>query len=254
MAVTTEETSVGTDRVALVTGASRGIGLAISEQLLARGLRVVGTHVRPVADDSELAVALREHSGRMVATPFELGSTESAHSAVTETIDQFERLDTLIANAGIWHGGFLQDVDPDRWWSVVESNVRGNVELVRAALPALLRGSSPSITFVSSVVGEIGFTGDTAYAGSKAALVGVARSLAKELARSGVRVNVVQPGFVETEMTDHVPDRSREHILRQTLMRRFGTPDEIATAATFLSEDATFATGTVLTIDGGWSI
>jgi 3-oxoacyl-[acyl-carrier protein] reductase len=117
-----------------------------------------------------------------------------------------------------------------------------------------VHGRSPSIVLVSSVVGVIGHAGDTAYAGAKSAMIGFGRSLAKEVARDGIRVNVLAPGFVSTDMTDAVPESARRRIERETVLGRFGTVDEIAKAAVFLSEDATFCTGSVLTVDGGWAL
>ena len=144
-------------------------------------------------------------------------------------------------------------MDPQDWARVVECDLIGAAQLCRAALPRLRRGISPSIVLVSSVVGEIGFPGDTAYAAAKAGLTGLARSLAKEAARDHIRVNVLAPGFAETGMTAAISPAARQRIMDRTLLGRFATAAEIAQAAVFLSEDATFCTGTVLTVDGGWS-
>jgi len=121
-------------------------------------------------------------------------------------------------------------------------------------VPVLDRRGDPSITFVSSVVGLIGFAGDTAYAAAKSALVGLGRSLAKELSREGVRVNVLCPGFVETDMTESVPERARTTVHERILLTRAGQPAEIGKAAAYLTLDATYSTGSVLVVDGGWSI
>jgi len=138
--------------------------------------------------------------------------------------------------------------------ALVETNLRGSAQVVRATLDALTRSTAGSITFVGSIVGQIGFAGDTAYASSKAALVGLARSLAKELGGQGVRVNVVAPGFIETDMSSEVSPAARERILQRSVLRRPGTPADVAEAVAFMSEDAHFATGVVLPIDGGWSL
>ncbi len=169
-------------------------------------------------------------------------------------VSHWGRLDSLILNAGQWSGGRLNATKPDAWWSVIETNLRGTVALARAALPHLANGTSPSIVLVSSVVGVIGHPGDTAYASAKSAMVGFGRSLAKEVARDGIRVNILAPGFVATDMTDAVPASARRRIEQDTVLGRFGTVDEIAKAAVFLSEDATFCTGSVLTVDGGWAL
>lgn len=242
---------MGEPRVAVVTGGSRGIGAEITRQLTARGMRVACTYRSGRDEAHELAAELGTD---VLATHFELGDEASASALVTEVLDRFGRLDTLVLNAGVWHGGRLEDLDPALWWRVLESNVGGAAQVVRAALPALREGVSPSVTLVSSAVGIIGFPGDTAYGSAKAALTGFARSLAKEVGRDGIRVNVLAPGFVATDMTAAIPARSRERIVADMVLRRFGTADEVARAAVFLAEDATYCTGTILTVDGGWSL
>jgi 3-oxoacyl-[acyl-carrier protein] reductase len=236
--------------VALVTGGTRGIGREVVRALAGRGLQVgCGYHSAP-----ERARDLVAEFPAVFPVRYELGSAPAAEAAVAATAGHFGRLDSLIANAGIWAGGLIDRMDSGVWARVVESNLIGAAQLCRAALPRLRDGASPSIVLVSSVVGEIGFPGDTAYAASKAGLIGLARSLAKELARDGIRVNVLAPGFAETDMTAGVSDRARQRILDRTLLARFATAAEIARAAVFLSEDATFCTGTVLNVDGGWSL
>jgi 3-oxoacyl-[acyl-carrier protein] reductase len=235
----------------LVTGASRGIGAAIVRELLIRGCRVGCGYRTGEEAVRELAT---DHPGYVLPVHVDLADQASAASAVQSVLDAWGRLDAVILNAGQWQGGRLATMDPTEWWRVIELNLRGNAALARAALPALSRGHLPSLLLVSSVVGLIGHPGDTAYASAKAAMVGFARSLAKEVGRDGIRVNVLAPGFVDTDMTARVPDRSRQAISDATLLGRFGTVAEIARAAVFLSEDATFCTGSVLSADGGWSI
>ena len=238
-------------RAVLVTGGSRGIGAEVVRRLAARGVSVgCGYH-----SNLERASALADDlATRVVPVHYELGSERSAEDAVKKLCDTLGRLDAIIMNAGVWDGGPVESLDHDRWWNVVEKNVGSLAHLTRAALPALREGQQPSILLVSSVVGLIGHPGDTAYGSAKAAMVGFARSLAKEVGRDGIRVNVLAPGFVNTDMTAAVPDRTRERILGETVLGRFGTAEEVAAAAVFLSEDATYCTGTVLSVDGGWSL
>ncbi|MGD9985477.1 SDR family NAD(P)-dependent oxidoreductase [Pseudonocardia sp.] len=238
-------------RVALVTGASRGIGAAIARHLLGRGIRVAGAYRSWRDPVAELAT---QRPGQVLPVHLDLAAPDTLAAGVEEVHQHWGRLDTLVLNAAVWDGGRLTRMDPDAWWRVVETNLRGTAALVRAAIPHLVTGQNPSIVVVGSVVGEIGFAGDTAYASAKAAAVGFARSLAKELASKQVRVNVLAPGFVDTDMTAAVPAGSRQAIVDATLLGRFGSVDEIARAAVFLAEDATFCTGTVLTADGGWSL
>lgn len=246
--MSSDETST---RTALVTGASRGIGAGIARQLLDRGLRVAGAYRNGRAGVEELSASC---PGRVLPVHLDLAATDSAAAAVQTVADTCGRLDSLVLNAAVWAGGKLSSLDPDVWWGVVETNLRSTAAIVRAATPLLVEGENPSIVLVGSVVGQVGFPGDTAYASTKAALVGFARSLAKELAAKQVRVNVLAPGFVDTDMTAAVPDNSRKAIADATLLGRFGTVEEIARAAVFLAEDATFCTGTVLAADGGWSL
>lgn len=232
-------------RVAVVTGGSRGIGAAITRQLVTRGMRVAGTY------RSDPTRALGDG---VLPVHYELGDAESARAVIDTVTERFGRLDTLVLNAGIWDGGRLDELDPARWWRVVESTVGGAAQLTRAALPALRQGTNASVTLVSSAVGIVGFAGDTAYASAKAAMTGFARSLAKEVGRDGIRVNVLAPGFVSTDLTAGIPAASRDRITGDLILRRLGTADEVARAAVFLAEDATYCTGTVLTADGGWTI
>ncbi|WP_033290699.1 SDR family NAD(P)-dependent oxidoreductase [Amycolatopsis jejuensis] len=235
-------------RTALVTGASRGIGAGIARGLLSRGVQVAAGYRSGRAGVEALGAEFR---GQVLPVRFDLAAESNP---VAEVVDHWGRLDSLVLNAAVWNGGRLDTLDPAEWWRVVETNLKGMAAVTRAAIPALVEGDRPSIVLVGSVVGIQGFAGDTAYGSVKAAMIGFARSLAKELARNDVRVNVLAPGFVETDMTAEIPERSRQRIASATLLGRFGTVDEIAKAAVFLSEDATFCTGTVLTADGGWSL
>ncbi|MEV0069100.1 MULTISPECIES: SDR family NAD(P)-dependent oxidoreductase [unclassified Amycolatopsis] len=238
-------------RVALVTGASRGIGEGIARQLLDRGLRVAGTYRSGGDRVGKLAA---DAPGRVLPVAFDLAVPDTAEALVEQVARHWGRLDSLVLNAAVWQGGKLARVDLGDWWRVIEENLRSTAALVRAAIPWLAEGANPSVVLVGSAVGTVGFPGDTAYASVKAAAVGFARSLAKELAPQGVRVNVLAPGFVETDLTAAIPDGARRKIADATVLGRFGTVEEIARAAVFLAEDATFCTGTVLAADGGWTL
>lgn len=236
-------------RTALVTGGSRGIGAAITRALSARQLRVACTY-RSSRDEAERICT--ELPVQALALPFQLGDPESAHSVVGSVLREWGRLDALVLNAGMWRGGRVDTLDPTQWWGVLEANVGGNAHLVRAALPALREGTNPSITFISSVVGLRGFAGDTAYGSAKAALIGFARSLAKELGRDGIRVNVLAPGYVETDMTAKLEPAQREAMLAAVPLGRPATADEIAASVLFLaSNEAAYITGQVLAANGG---
>ena len=244
----------GEPRVALVTGGSRGLGAAIVAELAGRGLRVAFTY-RERADRAEqLAAQLEERTGERPLTLAFDQEHEDGEAVAAAVAERWGRLDSLVLNAGIWIGGRIDRIDPEDWWRVVEVDLRGVYRMARAALPALAAGPAGSVTIVSSTVGLAGFPGDTAYASAKAGLLGFARSLAKEVGRDGVRVNVLAPGFVESDATAGVSAAARERLSSRLLIDRFGRPEEIATAAAFLSEDATYMTGGVLVCDGGFSL
>lgn len=238
------------DRVVLVTGGTRGIGAAVVERLAGRAVRVGCTY----RSSAGAAQALADRfPGHVLPVPYTLGDAASAEEAVATTVAAYGRLDGVVANAGVWAGGRLTRLPEDDWNRVVADNLQGVAQVCRAALPHLTGPGDRSITIVSSVVGLIGGAGDTAYASAKAGLIGFAHSLCKEVAADGIRVNVVAPGFVETDMTAQVPDSSREAIQHAILLGRFGTAGEVADATVYLSEDATYCTGSTLTVDGGWS-
>lgn len=238
-------------RRVLVTGGTRGIGEAIVRALADRGCGVGVGFARSRSRATRLATELGEN---VRPVSYILGDPESSHSAVEAMADHFGGVDGLVLNAGVWDGGRLTGLSRERWEKVVTANLFGAEQLCRCAMPWLAKSGSGSVTVISSVIGIVGGPGDTAYATAKAGLIGFARSLSKESARSGVRVNVVAPGFVDTDMTRQIPDESRSQIERQILLRRPGRAEEVAAGAVFLSEDATYCTGSVLTLDGGWSL
>lgn len=217
--------------------------------MLDRGVRVAGTYRTGRENVERLGPA-----DQVLPVHLDLADLDTAEAAIKAVDQRWGRLDALVLNAAVWNGGKLATIDLDAWWSVIDANLRSTAAIVRAAIPWLVRAENPSVVIVGSAVGSIGFPGDTAYASAKAAAVGFARSLAKELAQDRVRVNVLAPGFVDTDMTSAISDRSRRKIADATLLGRFGTVEEIARAAVFLSEDATFCTGAVLAADGGWTL
>ncbi len=240
-------------RVALVTGGSRGLGAAIVRALAGRGLRVAFTYRERADLAEELCEELAAGGERPLALRFDQ-ETETGEEVVAAVTEHWGRLDSLVLSAGIWNGGRIDRLDPEEWWRVVEVDLRGVYRMARAAVGPIGAGPAGAITIVSSTIGIAGFPGDTAYASAKAGLVGLGRSLAKELAPAGTRVNVLAPGFVESDATVDVSPAARERLSSRLLIDRFGRAEEIGAAAAFLSEDATYTTGTVLVCDGGFSL
>ena len=237
-------------RRVLVTGGSKGLGAAMVTELHGRGAAVAFTY----RADAEAAERVSRNTGEAAAGFKHDMVVDDPTVLLDSVVATLGGLDGVILNAGMWAGGRIETVPPEVWWKVIETNVRGTADLARAAVPHLKGGRGASMLFISSAVALSGFPGDTAYASSKAALIGFARSLAHELAGAGVRVNVLAPGFVETEMTAAINGPARQRIEDRVLLGRFGNAGEIAKAAAFLSEDATYCTGAVLTVDGGWTL
>jgi len=246
--------SAGGERVALVTGGSRGLGAAIVRALADRGLRVAFTYRERADLAEELCEELAAGGGeRPLALRFDQ-ETETGEEVVAAVLEHWGRLDSLVLSAGIWSGGRIERLDSDEWWRVVEVDLRGVYRMARAAVAPIGAGPAGAITIVSSTIGIAGFPGDTAYSSAKAGLIGFGRSLAKELAPTGTRVNVLAPGFVESDATADVSPAARERLGSRLLIDRFGRAEEIGAAAAFLSEDATYTTGAVLVCDGGFSL
>jgi 3-oxoacyl-[acyl-carrier protein] reductase len=227
-------------RSVLVTGGNRGIGRAIAEAFLAAGDRVVVTTRNGGAPDGALDVRCDVTDGGAVDAAF--AAAEEAHGPV----------EVLVANAGITHDTLLLRMSEDDWSSVIDTNLTGSYRLAKRATKGMLRLRRGRIIFISSVVGLLGSPGQTNYAASKAGLVGLARSLARELGSRSITANVVAPGYVETDMTAVLTDEQRDAIKTQVPLARYAAPEEVAAAVTWLAGDgAAYVTGAVIPVDGG---
>lgn len=237
----------------LVTGGSRGIGRAIVLEFARRGVDVALTYQSSEDAARQVVDAASDFGGRVISIRHDL-LNDDAEPLVGAALDGLGRLTGAVLNAGVWDGGRIQSFDSEAWWRVVETNLRGTYRISRALVPHLSQQPGGALVLMSSAVALSGFPGDTAYASAKSALTGFARSLAHELGPKGMRVNVLAPGFVETDMTAKISDQARTRINQRAVLGRFGSAEEIARAAAFLCEDATFTTGAVLTADGGWTL
>jgi 3-oxoacyl-[acyl-carrier protein] reductase len=240
------------EKVALVTGGSRGIGRAVAQALGAAGARVVINYQGNEAAAREAAAAVEAAGGQASIKRFDVSDPEAVDAAVTEIVKEAGRLDILVSNAGIAIDQLLLRLKPEELEKTWQTNVAGAVWCAKAAIRPMMRAKRGRIIHLSSVVGEAGNAGQAAYAASKAALLGLTKTLAREYASRGVTVNAVAPGYIETDMTSSLPDAARAQIVEQTPVGRVGTPQEVAAAVVFLaSDEAAYVTGQVLRVNGG---
>jgi len=242
------------DKTVLVTGGTRGIGRAIVEAFAEAGARVAFTY-RSSTDEAEALVeALDEQGTDALSLQGDVADFDVAQSHVDSVLDHWDTLDVLVNNAGITRDGLMLRLKEEDWDAVVDTNLKGVFNFSKAAYRPMMR-SGGSIVNISSVVGTTGNAGQTNYAASKAGIVGFSKSLAKELGSRDVNVNVVAPGYVQTDMTDELDEDTRETILDAVPLDRLASPSEIADAVLFLaSPAANYVTGHVLHVNGGLSM
>jgi 3-oxoacyl-[acyl-carrier protein] reductase len=239
-------------KVALVTGGSRGIGRACCEALAEQGATVVVNYVKGEAAAREVADGIKAKGGAAEIVGFDVADTKATESSMDEVIKRHGRLDVLVSNAGISIDGLLLRLKDEDLTRLFDVNVRGSLTCARVATRAMMRAKSGRVIFLSSVVGEMGNVGQTAYAATKAALIGAAKSIAREFASRNITVNVVAPGFVDTEMTGGMNDQAKEAMLKVIPLGRTGHAREVAAACAYLaSSEAAYVTGQVLRVNGG---
>ncbi len=237
---------------ALVTGGSRGIGAAIATELAARGATVAVNYSGSAQAAADVVSAIEAAGGTAVTLQADVCDRGACGALVESVVGRFGTLDILVNNAGITRDGLLVRMSDEDWDAVIATNLTGAFTMTRAAARVMMKARSGSIVNVSSVVGLVGNAGQANYASAKAGLIGLTKSVARELAPRSVRVNAVAPGFIETDMTASLGDTVREAALAQIAMRTFGQPSDVAAAVAFLaSEDAAYITGQVLAVDGG---
>jgi 3-oxoacyl-[acyl-carrier protein] reductase len=235
--------------IALVTGGSRGIGRAVCLELAQAGYHVV-INYRTQADAAEETLALiRAAGGDGEIVGFDVSDYETTTAAITELMGRYKHIKTLINNAGIADDGLFAMTSRTSWETVLDTSLKGFFNVTKPVLKGMIRRHVGTIVTVSSVSGIVGNPGQVNYSAAKAGLIGACKALAKEVARLGIRVNVVAPGLIETQMIKDVPV---DLIVQQIPMGRIGTPGEVAKAVRFLcSDDASYITGQVLSVNGG---
>ena len=242
-------------KVALVTGSSRGIGRAIAAQLAREGYAVCINYIEQQQAAEALVAELQAEGCLAMAIQADVADRAAVNAMVAAAEAAFGPVTLLVNNAGISRQGLFQDVDDELWDRYFAVNVTGARNTIQAVLPHMLHEKSGCIINISSIWGLRGASCEVTYATTKAALVGLTRSLALELAPSGIRVNAVAPGCIETDMVRALGQETRDMLVDATPMGRLGTPEDIAGAVSFLASDkASFMTGQILTADGGFIV
>jgi 3-oxoacyl-[acyl-carrier protein] reductase len=236
-------------RVALVIGASRGLGRAVALSLAATGCHVLINYRHRQPDAQETLALIERNGGRGELRPFDVADPSACEQSIADCLRSHQRIDILVNNAGIRHDTLLVFMKPEQWTDVIATNLTSFYNVTQPVVKQMAMNRWGRIVTIASTAGQTGVEGQVNYSAAKAGVIGASKSLAREVAKRGVTVNVLAPGFIETEMTAGLP---REQILAQIPAGRLGRPEEVAAAAAFLcSESAAYITGAVLNINGG---
>jgi acetoacetyl-CoA reductase len=248
-----KEDCVGTlkEAVVVVTGASRGLGKAIAEELAGGGAKVVVNYSRSKEPAEELVDQISESGGEAIAVQADISDAEQAQNLIDQAIEKFNRIDVLINNAGINIDRSLRKLGVDDWDKVIQVDLNSAFYTVHAALPHMTDQGGGKIINMSSFVGEAGNIGQANYSAAKAGLLGFTKTAAQELARFGITVNAICPGFIETDMVANIPEEAQQKLRKQVPLGRFGKPEEVARAVRYLIEDGDYITGQSIDINGG---
>ena len=240
-----------TDKVAIVTGASRGIGEAIAKQLSSCGAKII-----LIARNSDQLVAVKEtiisNGGIAESMAGDVSNLNSILEVVTNTIDKWGRIDILVNNAGIARDNIIMRMKEDEWDSVMNINLKGCFNGIKSVARPMIKNKAGRIINITSVIGQIGNAGQSNYAASKAGIMGLTKSMAKELGSRNITVNAVAPGYITTDMTNELNDEVKEQLKSSIPLGRLGTPDDVANLVCFLaSDEAGYITGQTFNVDGG---
>lgn len=236
------------DKAVIVTGSSRGIGKAIALEFAKKGCNIVLNGRKPIADT--VVQEIKAEGVKCHCFIGDVSDFDCAKQLIDETKEVFGSVDILVNNAGITNDKLLMRMSEDDFDSILNVNLKGTFNTIRHASSVMLKQRSGTIINLSSVIGQIGNAGQANYAASKAGVIGLTKSAARELAARGITVNAIAPGFIETDMTDELSDKVKELSKQQIPLNRFGTVEDVAKAAVFLSENK-YITGQVINIDGG---
>ena len=240
------------NKVALITGAARGIGKAVALKFASEGANIAFTDIREDENFNKTLSELQAFGIQAKGYVSNAASFEESHQVVKQIVADFGRIDVLVNNAGITRDGLLLRMSEEQWDAVITVNLKSAFNFSHAVVPVMIRQKGGSIINMSSVVGVGGNAGQCNYSASKAGMIGLAKSIAKEMGAKGIRANAIAPGFIITEMTGQLSEEVKENWLKTIPLRRGGTPEDIANVATFLASDlSSYVTGQVLQVDGG---
>jgi 3-oxoacyl-[acyl-carrier protein] reductase len=241
-----------TDKVAVVTGSSRGIGAGIAKTLAAQGAKVVVNHRSSPEGADEVAAAIKANGGEAVVIQADVAQMDEAQRLVKSSIDTYGQIDILVNNAGTTRDKLIMQMKPEEWDLVLQTNLTSVYNCSKSVIRPMMKKRTGRIINITSVVGLAGQAGQTNYAASKAGIIGFTKSLAREVGSRNITVNAVAPGFVPTALTDVLTDEQTEAAIGNTPLGRLGTVEDVAAAVLYLaSNEASFVTGQVLTVDGG---
>ncbi len=240
------------DKIALVTGGSRGIGACIVERFAEAGAQVAFTYHSSKEKAEALAAAVSERYGATVqAYQSDAASYAAAEQLVNDVLAAFGRIDILVNNAGITRDTLMLRMSEEQWDTVMDNNLKSVFNLTKHVIRSMMKNKSGSIINMSSIVGITGNAGQANYAASKAGIIGFSKSIAKEMGSRNIRCNVIAPGFIATDMTDELDEKTRDAYLANIPLRRFGEGNEVADACIFLGSDmSTYVSGQVLSVCG----
>jgi 3-oxoacyl-[acyl-carrier protein] reductase len=238
-------------RVALVTGGARGIGKAICERLAAEGASLAIVDImKEVAD--ETVAEFKEKGVNAIAFGANVAKPEDANNTIKAVVEEMGKIDILVNNAGITRDTLMMRMSEADWDAVIDVNLKGTFNFIKAAMRPMMKNKYGKIINVASVVGIMGNAGQANYSASKAGVIGLTKTAAKELASRNVNVNAVAPGYIQTDMTKDLPEQAKEAFMTVTPMKRAGSPEDVAGTVYFLaSPDSDYITGQVINIDGG---
>lgn len=238
-------------KTALISGSARGIGKAIAERLASEGARIIISDI--MIDAAEKTVQeFKEKGYEAFAIKVDVSNSDDVKALIKEAVAKYQTLDIMVNNAGITRDTLMIRMKESDWDLVLNINLKGAFLMTQATAKIMMKQRFGKIVNISSVVGQTGNAGQSNYSASKAGLIGLTKSSARELASRGITVNAIAPGFIESEMTEKLSDEVREEFMKATALKRFGKPEDIAAAVAFLvSDDASYITGQILAVNGG---